>query len=360
MQGFTEAWRMNTMKKSDMVLLTWMLVAIFSLPAILLAFTLNGADWTWQNDPMEEVFLVNPNCEDPEAGSPEVQVFSIIKGAEAWNNEGSSKFEFHYGGTTDMTGRFEDGYNLVFFSPQDGGDVIATTYYHEYTGDIVECDMKFWDGGWVFYGGVGHPPVGTDFDIWDIAAHEFGHYLSLGHTWQWQATMFATANMRETIARDLWDDDINGIHAIYGEPNINVLMTSDDSLTTVPAAGGSFGYSVQIKNNTSSAKTRTLWIDVVLPNGHTFGAVDGPVTVTVPAWATWNLNGFVQDIPDFAPAGVYCYNLKSSTSYKGRIESMTDFPFIKEASLGQAPVALDDDMPGWSASGWSRLAGMQH
>ena len=327
-------------------------------PTLVFGYVINPYDWTWQGDPMEDVFLINPNCEDPEAGSPEIQTFSLLKGADAWTNEGGSPFEFRYGGTTDMTGRFEDGYNLVFFGPQDGGEVIATTYYHEYDGDMVECDMKFWDGGWVFSGGIARPPAGTNFDIWDIAAHEFGHYLSLGHPpFQSQATMYAYASQRQVRARDLYIDDIDGIQYIYGQPSVNVTMSSDDSLTTIPPGGGSFGSSVSIENTTGSAKTRHLWIDVVIPNGNTFGPVEGPVTLTVPGGASWDLEGFVQDVPSAAPAGVYCYILKSSTSYGGNVESMTTFPFIKESSLGQSPdTHVDEDMPSWGPSGLSRFA----
>jgi len=346
------------MKSKERLVIILLMVATIALPAVAHSFTLTGLDWTWQNDPQEDVFFVNPNCSDSTAGSPEIQIFSIIKGADAWTNEGGAKFEFRYGGITDKVGGAwaPDGYNIIFFSSQDGGDVIATTYYHTNGDSLIEWDMKYWDGGWVFWGGIGQPEPPADFDIWDIAAHEFGHCLGLDHWWQWQATMFASANFRETRSRDLWDDDIAGIQSIYGVPDVKVTFTPDDSMTVVPAGGGSFGYSVQIKNNTGTLKTRTLWIDVTLPNGNVYGPIEGPVTVNVPAGATWDLTGFVQEVPSFAPAGVYCYNLKSSTSYGGNIESMTTFPFIKEStSVGASE---GSDISDWRTRGFEQLPGI--
>jgi hypothetical protein len=338
------------MKKKTLSRIQFAVLALLGTATLVFAYNFTGLDWNWQNDPCEDVVYINPNCQDAEAGSPEVQIFSLIKGLDAWTNEGESSFEFRYGGVTEETGGpwNADGMNVVFFSPDDGGDVIATTYYHTTAGEMVEFDVKYWDGGWVFHGGVDTPPVGTDFDIWDIASHEFGHALGLDHTWQFQATMYAYANLRQTKSRDLWDDDINGIQALYGTPDVNLRMTPAEQLTVVPAGGGSFEYSVRIRNNTGGARTRTFWIDVTLPNGNVFGPVDGPVTVAVPPGANWNLQGFVQDVPDFAPAGVYAYQLKSSTSFHGNVRSMTEFPFIKDSSMaGMVPSGIAD----WSRAG---------
>jgi hypothetical protein len=328
----------------------------FFFPAGLLGYSLLGYDWSWNADPMEEVFLVNPNCADPEAGSPEIQIFSILKGADAWTNEGNSTFKFRYGGTSDLTpGGFRpDGYNVIYFRDEDGGNVIATTYSFADGADMFEFDISYWDLGWVFHGGIDIPPFGTDFDIWDIGAHELGHGLGLGHTFQSQATMYGFSNQRQTKARDIWDDDINGIQAMYGMPDIKVTMTSDDSLTIVPSTGGPIGYSARITNNTGTMQTRTFWIDVVIPSGATYGPVDGPVTVNIPAFANWNLTGFSVDVPGPAPAGVYAYTLKSSTAFHGTVENMSTFPFIKEAALaGHTEGGL---VPAWNGAGLSRIA----
>ncbi len=340
-------------KKMKSSRLHFAVLALLVTAPLVFAYNFTGLDWLWQDDPCEYVVYINPNCQDEEAGSPEIQAFSLIKGLDAWTNEGEASFEFRYGGITEETGRFQNGMNIAFFGPQDGGDVIASTYYHTESGEMVEFDVKYWDGGWVFHGGIDTPPIGTDFDIWDIASHEFGHALGLDHTWQFQATMYAYANYRQVQSRDLWSDDINGIQALYGTPDVNLRMTPADSLTIVPAGGGSFEYSVEIKNTTGSARTRTFWIDVTLPNGNVFGPVDGPVTLTVPAGATWNLQGFVQDVPDFAPAGVYAYQIKSGTSYQGNVRSMTTFPFIKESSLAGA---TPSDIADWSRAGLETIS----
>ncbi|MBS2031213.1 MAG: matrixin family metalloprotease [Deltaproteobacteria bacterium] len=111
-----------------------------------------------------------------------------------------------------------------------GSGVIAltTTTYNFETGEIFDADIElneaefpfttadpYPDGGDVC-GTLGANPlscVGTD--LRNTVTHESGHMLGLGHSADVHATMFASANTGETSKRDLADDDIAGICAIY-------------------------------------------------------------------------------------------------------------------------------------------------
>ena len=55
--------------------------------------------------------------------------------------------------------------------------------------------------------------IGSTYDLFTVAAHEFGHALGLGESTSTTAVMFSPYN---GARRALGTDDVNGIHAIYG------------------------------------------------------------------------------------------------------------------------------------------------
>ncbi|KAL4283739.1 hypothetical protein GQ457_16G001810 [Hibiscus cannabinus] len=58
-------------------------------------------------------------------------------------------------------------------------------------------------------------PTGSQVDLESIAVHEIGHNLGLGHSEDQNAIMFPTFNAG-TTKRDLGQDDISGLRALYG------------------------------------------------------------------------------------------------------------------------------------------------
>lgn len=86
------------------------------------------------------------------------------------------------------------------------------------TGEIVDADMLL------------NPTLGNlticgddcadeqnDIDIQNVVTHEAGHFLGLAHTDVDGATMSPTAPVGQVEKRDLADDDVQGLCAIYGE-----------------------------------------------------------------------------------------------------------------------------------------------
>ena len=71
----------------------------------------------------------------------------------------------------------------------------------------------FWDGRFQFFSGSSGCSNG--FYIEDIAAHEFGHALGLGHSASASATMFPSVSSCNTGNRTLDTDDIAGVVALY-------------------------------------------------------------------------------------------------------------------------------------------------
>ncbi len=181
-------------------------------------YGLCGYDWDYQSSPMGENYRINPNCVDSAAGTAAEQIAAIQAGAGAWNGANAC-FEFTYGGTTTGTSVTYNNINLVYFdtTPPDGGGYIAATYIWTSGGNVTENDLVFNDQSYT-WNGVGTPTY-SQFDIWNIATHEFGHYLCLADLYgggDSAKTMYGYGSPGQTYARTLHSDDIAGIQAIYG------------------------------------------------------------------------------------------------------------------------------------------------
>ena len=206
----------------------------FIIPTGAVDYELCGYSWAYQANPMGEDIKINANCADSSAGTAEEQRTQILNGANAWNNAGA-EFAFTYGGTSTQTAVGSNGTNLIYFdtTPPDGGGYIAATYIWHNGANVTENDMVFNDAEYTWWNGSG--TCFNKMDIWNIATHEFGHYLCLADLYGGSdsaKTMYGYGDYCDTHARDLHQDDVNGIIAIYG-------------------SGGSTGYCAATSNSTS-------------------------------------------------------------------------------------------------------------
>ncbi|XVF14168.1 hypothetical protein REPUB_Repub09cG0034000 [Reevesia pubescens] len=58
-------------------------------------------------------------------------------------------------------------------------------------------------------------PAPNQMDLESVAVHEIGHNLGLDHSWDQYAVMYPTIQLG-TTKRNLGQDDINGLQALYG------------------------------------------------------------------------------------------------------------------------------------------------
>ena len=137
---------------------------------------------------------------------------AVRSGAEVWRQQ-SAAFQFTYAGPSSQTTNTNDGINLVSFRDASSGSAIATTYWWSSDTRIVDADIVFWDRAFLFF--AGSSGCSSGFYIEDIAAHEFGHVLGLGHSASANATMFPSAPFCSTGNRTLDADDIAGARALY-------------------------------------------------------------------------------------------------------------------------------------------------
>ena len=194
----------------------------FVLPTGGLRYALCGFDWSYQASPMGEDYRINGNCVDGLAGTAAQQGAQIQNGAAAWNGAGAL-FAFTYGGTSTETVVTKNGTNLVYFdtTPPDGGSYVAATYIWTsafFPDRIVECDLVFNDRDYIWTNGS-VACTGSWMDIWNVATHEFGHFLCLDDLYSGgdaAKTMYGYVGYCDLHARTLHSDDIAGIKAIYG------------------------------------------------------------------------------------------------------------------------------------------------
>lgn len=169
--------------------------------------------WKWKT--LQVDYYINSTNRDVPI---DVAVSAVKAGAAAWTAQSSSPFSFAYVGVTKNTTVSNNGRNEVFFRNSTSGAAIATTYYWSSGGTALDADIIFWDGTYQFFGGSTGCVNG--FYIQDVATHEFGHALGLGHSLISEATMVSGQQYCSTTKRSLASDDIQAVEFLY-PPTVN-------------------------------------------------------------------------------------------------------------------------------------------
>ena len=162
---------------------------------------------TWGQAQMS--YRINSANLDLSAAGAEAAVRS---GADAWQAQ-TGAFRFNYAGSSSQSTTTNDGINLVLFRNAQNGSALATTYWWSSGSRIIDADIIFWDATATFF--AGSTGCSGGFYIEDVAVHEFGHALGLGHSAAISATMYPSTSACNTQNRTLDGDDISGVRALY-------------------------------------------------------------------------------------------------------------------------------------------------
>jgi hypothetical protein len=125
---------------------------------------------------------------------------SLNNGASVWTNAGA---DFHFSWLTSSTSR-------LYYSSL-GVDGAPASTIETFSGtSMTKCKTYFnSDKQWSTSG------ESNKIDVQSVAAHEFGHWLSLNHSTNPDATMYMYVYRGDIKMRDLHSDDIAGIRSIY-------------------------------------------------------------------------------------------------------------------------------------------------
>jgi matrixin len=170
------------------------------------AYVTNGVAW----GTVPVTYYINTANMDLPDASAEAAVQS---GANVWAAQSGASVGFTYAGRSSQTTNTNDGINLVVFRNASSGSAIATTYWWSSGSRIIDADVVFWDGAFQFF--ASSTGCTTGFYIEDIAAHEFGHALGMGHSASAAATMYPSTSSCDMRNRTLDSDDIAGILTLY-------------------------------------------------------------------------------------------------------------------------------------------------
>ena len=193
-----------TFRKAALALSTFALVTASAVG--LLGYVLSGPKWPTT----EKLYYVNPaNLDVTEsAASAAVQM-----GASAWSRDSNAAFAFAYAGPTTASAVANDRTNNVFFRNESNGSTIAVCYYWYSGSQLLDADIMFYDGAFTFVAGTSGCSGGMFIE--DVATHEFGHALGLGHTNVSNATMYPSIPYCNQDRRYLDPDDVAGVEALY-------------------------------------------------------------------------------------------------------------------------------------------------
>ena len=170
------------------------------------AYTLLGYSWAQPTVP----YYINPANMDLPTTAIEP---AIRTGADAWRAQSGASFAFAFAGYSSQATNTNDGINLIMFRNASSGSALATTYTWFSGSRMIDADIVFWDAGFQFF--TGSSGCSGGFFVEDVATHEFGHALGLGHSTVATATMYPSISTCSQQSRTLDADDIAAVRSLY-------------------------------------------------------------------------------------------------------------------------------------------------
>ncbi|KAL2098134.1 hypothetical protein ACEWY4_007341 [Coilia grayii] len=147
---------------------------------------------------------------------------AIERALQVWSKVTPLRFTRIYNGTADIMVSFSTG-DHGDSSPFDGPDGYLAHAFPPYPG--IGGDAHFDDDETFTY----HSPYG--YNLFSVAAHEFGHSMGLGHSQDIGALMYPTYTYQDMDKFVLPAGDLKGIQGLYGpNPDVN----PDDPLPEPP------------------------------------------------------------------------------------------------------------------------------
>uniref|UniRef100_A0A8C8RTS7 Peptidase metallopeptidase domain-containing protein n=1 Tax=Pelusios castaneus TaxID=367368 RepID=A0A8C8RTS7_9SAUR len=156
---------------------------------------------------------------------------AIEKAWNVWSSVTPLKFTRVYEGNADIMISFQSGFHGDFHSFDGVGGILAHAYP---PGERIGGDAHFdEDENWT--------KDSKGYNLFQVAAHEFGHSLGLYHSNVLGSLMYPSYQMMDIKNYKLHPDDVNGIQYLYGPPTSTepAAPTSPTETTTETSVTGS-------------------------------------------------------------------------------------------------------------------------
>ncbi|MCX5801312.1 MAG: FG-GAP-like repeat-containing protein [Candidatus Eisenbacteria bacterium] len=205
----------------------------------------------WADSDLPVTYYINQNGASLCTGN---EFNAVQRALTNWENVLTAYWAGCYGGVTDKdSGAYpepvqKDGFNVV--SWEDMGNAAPLTYglahwWWDAQNYNYECDITFNDNAAVPWSALrADSCLRGKYDLESVATHEFGHWMSFGHSCDTKATMYCFSDSNETHKRTLNECDVSAMHWRYpqssGAPKPQpgcwpVLF--DDHVSSNPALG---------------------------------------------------------------------------------------------------------------------------
>ncbi len=161
-----------------------------------------------------------------------------------------------------------------------------------------------------------------------------------------QSTVYLAWTMGPTDSSFMfcgWNiDDVEIWGLSGGAGDMTLTLTPHNAPIQIPAAGGQFTYEVNLQNSTEV--TVNAVFDVVLPNGVIYPIMSPPAMTLAAGNHTWP--NLTQNVPDFAPEGVYLYRCRVTATDGQTAED--SFTFEKLPAVKSGSHVTDWKLAGWN------------
>ncbi|MBS1261138.1 MAG: hypothetical protein MAG453_00459 [Calditrichaeota bacterium] len=154
-------------------------------------------------------------------------------------------------------------------------------------------------------------------------------------------------------------DGYAGLQVLTWQLELTLTLTPIAG-TIVPQQGGQVVYDAEIWTSWPYGLFGGAWTAVDAPNGNTYELMQTFINLP-PGPATYTWSGLTQNVPGWAPAGLYTFHGYLGNHNTGTVVAEDSFEFFKTVST-QSDGGGPGDAPwrgtaaGWDAAGWEQLA----
>jgi hypothetical protein len=299
-------------------------------------FSGGGVRWMEADSGQAVNFAIN-NSRSPVSGGGSNEMTTAMN---AWASQSGSSIRLQISGQTGSCGLQNDGTNVISFAdclnqldaPIGCSGVVAQTTVRWTTESrviggrtfnrIIESDLVFNDGMDCF--------LSNPASFMEVACHELGHAIGLGHSFDVGAIMWPSA--RGNRGAVLGEDDKAGVLAIYpssggggggggGTTPVNDAAFVTQSVPSTLTPGQSTAVSITMRNSGTTNWNATCRLRSENPTGNAIWGVNTvnlPTSVTAGAQVTFN---FTITAP--ATPGIYNFQWRMMRDGLGSFGALT-------------------------------------